>query len=300
MSAQDNEDVTWIEFDALEQQECHQVSTPLFIDDLFREPDSLDTFFFEWNIALPCNNGELLPFQNEEDDENSKTKLQVSLTGYKTELGQTLPSTGLTVWLASHLLSDYMVLRQAEICSKKSILELGAGLGLCGIVAAKLGAQRVVMTDGDSATLAFMRSNVRLNFGGTTSITEGSGEIGENERHCSKTTTLHSPECHQLIWQRVKHNCLHFTAGQDGGFSLVLGADICYVEQNLDALWNTINQLLALNGQVWLAYTVRNVGIDTILMVAQRHGFICSNVNANTNAGTKEGIYIFVREPMEK
>jgi predicted nicotinamide N-methyase len=48
---------------------------------------------------------------------------------------------------------------------QKNVLELGAGLGLCGILAYYLQAANVVLTDVDTDALKFMRANVATNGG---------------------------------------------------------------------------------------------------------------------------------------
>jgi len=60
-------------------------------------------------------------------------------------------------------------------------MELGAGLGLCGLVAHKHGACPVMLTDGDSDTLKNMRSDIALNV---------ESEVIKSE----------SVACKQLLW----------------------------------------------------------------------------------------------------
>ncbi|KAL1427262.1 hypothetical protein MTO96_017554 [Rhipicephalus appendiculatus] len=48
----------------------------------------------------------------------------------------TLPTVGLQVWKAALVMSDFLLQRGREILRGKGIIELGSGVGLCGIVAA--------------------------------------------------------------------------------------------------------------------------------------------------------------------
>ena len=57
-------------------------------------------------------------------------------------------STGAGVWECSEVLSAYLAARP-ELCRGRRVLELGAGCGLCSMVASLGGAARVVATDGD-------------------------------------------------------------------------------------------------------------------------------------------------------
>ena len=131
--------------------------------DLFADPDPYDIFLRTYRVR--CGNiGEKTPAtatgggQEEEFDD-----LTVSLRGVKAENGQTIRSTGLTLWRASDLLCRYLCSHPSAVRGQ-SVAELGAGLGLCGIVAASLGARNVMMTDGDTDTLKGMRENVSSNF----------------------------------------------------------------------------------------------------------------------------------------
>lgn len=60
------------------------------------------------------------------------------------------------------MLSAYIAQRSPDTLRGKYVLELGSGTGLVGIVAAKLGADRVCITD-QAPLLETMRSNVALN-----------------------------------------------------------------------------------------------------------------------------------------
>lgn len=65
---------------------------------------------------------------------------------------------GWRVWVGALVLAEWMV-GHAEALRGRSVLELGSGLGLCGLVAARLGAAEVTMSD----CLAPLVDNLRLN-----------------------------------------------------------------------------------------------------------------------------------------
>ncbi|KAL7560438.1 hypothetical protein ACA910_016184 [Epithemia clementina (nom. ined.)] len=198
---------------------------PEMSTDLFADPDPLDTFTFQWKTTTAT-------------DEEEKY-IDITLTGYKAELGQTLNSTGLTLWRASNILCDFMVKHKEVIRSANKVLELGAGLGLCGIVASKLGASLPFYSSGD-----------------------------DNE----DDDVL---RCYQLIWGEN----LYLFSEMHGSFDLILGSDIIYVEEILEPLWNTIDLLLSsrdknANAEFWLAYARRNVSIDLVFAEAEKRGFV--------------------------
>ena len=126
--------------------------------------------------------------------------IKVCLKGIKAKYPMFLQSTGLTLWQSSKNLCSHLC-ENPHIVRNKSVVELGAGLGLAGIVAFKLGAERVVLTDGDTDTLDNMRENVRLN------------------NKDSETQNLIT--CKQLRWGRhVEEFRTKWT--QDKGFDVVM------------------------------------------------------------------------------
>ncbi|MDX2287731.1 MAG: methyltransferase domain-containing protein [Hyphomicrobiaceae bacterium] len=69
---------------------------------------------------------------------------------------------GLMLWEAAIGLSDHLAERCARLLAQRSVLEIGAGVGLAGLVAARLGA-RVVQTDHSAEALALCRRNAARN-----------------------------------------------------------------------------------------------------------------------------------------
>ena len=72
-------------------------------------------------------------------------------------------STGAAVWKAGSLLADFMATDGTSTIRGQRVLELGCGTGLCGIVAARLGASGVVLTDASDAVLQRAMGNVARN-----------------------------------------------------------------------------------------------------------------------------------------
>jgi hypothetical protein len=71
---------------------------------LFADPDPFDTFDFCFGTT---------------------TARPIKIRGHKMENGQTLHSTGLTLWRASPLLCEYMVSQQHVLVHQKTVLEVG-------------------------------------------------------------------------------------------------------------------------------------------------------------------------------
>jgi tRNA G26 N,N-dimethylase Trm1 len=71
-------------------------------------------------------------------------------------------TTGLRTWQASLLMLEYLT-ENVQLIKGKSILEIGAGCGLIGIAAKKLGAAAVVMTDVAELVIERIHDNIALN-----------------------------------------------------------------------------------------------------------------------------------------
>jgi len=188
-------------------------------------------------------------------------EITIRLNGLRRDIGQTLQSTGLTLWRAGDFLSDYMYAHRAMFAGK-SVLELGSGLGLVGILASYLTDQRVVITDGDDDTVELLVANCKLN------------EVADRV------------ECRKLLWGED----LEAIADK---FDILLGADIIYEQEYVVALFKTARHLMRPPhgddaGSVFvLGYTKRNVSIDYVLNTASSFELEW------TTPDTDEGMYTF-------
>ncbi|KAJ3743364.1 putative methyltransferase-domain-containing protein [Lentinula detonsa] len=72
------------------------------------------------------------------------------------------PGCGGIVWPAGQILSSYLIKRGSELLQGRRVVELGSGTGLVGLIAAKLGAGRVWITD-QAPLLDIMQQNLSLN-----------------------------------------------------------------------------------------------------------------------------------------
>lgn len=134
-------------------------------------------------------------------------------------LGRTADSdrTGLQLWAASLVLSRWLVDLAPQIRGK-GVIELGAGCGLCGIVAAKhCGATSVAITDLAEETMANLRHNLSIN-------------------------GLAHPKCfaQSVDWR----NRTTWPAPQP----VIIGADLIYALEAVAPLVEAINAMLAPNG----------------------------------------------------
>ena len=172
---------------------------------MFEEPEREEEFKFSFALARHEHE------KGEQDGSgcaggDDKNCVELVLHGIREDLGQTLNSTGLTVWRASHYLCDFISASSFQAASGatevtesdaaslvvdtdrlhvrgKRVVELGAGLGLVSLLCACAGAARTVCTDGDRSTLERIARNCEVN-----------------------ARTLASPiRVSQLVWGREAH-----------------------------------------------------------------------------------------------
>lgn len=73
-------------------------------------------------------------------------------------------TTGLRTWEASLALSEFILQSHGSLLDGvKTVLELGAGTGLCSLICAKLGVPNVRATDGDENVVASLKVNAEAN-----------------------------------------------------------------------------------------------------------------------------------------
>lgn len=163
-------------------------------------------------------------------------------------------STGVTVWLGSEIMSEYLQ-SYPTLVRQKHVLELGAGLGLCGLIAHHLGARRVTLTDGDSEVLKRLRSNIQSN---------------------ARKNTCHIIDCQQLIWGQQQTAF----AKTNGKYSVILASDCIYMTTSLNPFWQTVRSLLQDNGSlIYINLCASQAPTEQVLDVARKDGFVWSTFN---------------------
>jgi hypothetical protein len=113
--------------------------------------------------------------------------------------------TGQLVWPGAELLNDYLA-NHSEILNNLSVIELGSGVGLTGLLCARY-CRHVVMTDHNTTVLKVMKRNVEM---------QASSDGG---------SLLSKVDCEELEWGSDTH-LMHIKEKFPNGFDLILGADI--------------------------------------------------------------------------
>lgn len=152
------------------------------------------------------------------------------------------------VWDAAIVLSTYLEMGAVELRGCSAV-ELGAGTGLVGIVAALLGAH-VTITDRKVA-LEFLKSNVEANL----------------PPHIQPKVVVK-----ELTWGQ---NLDSFSPGE---FDLILGADIIYLEDTFTDLLQTLVHLCSNKSVILLACRIRYERDNNFLTMLERQ-FTVSKVH---------------------
>ncbi|CAM9501747.1 unnamed protein product, partial [Phaeothamnion confervicola] len=226
-------------------------SNPLFRRQLQDELDSKprnEVFNFSWK----CDEA-----SDEKGNGSMTSNVKIKLVGLNRELGQTLSSTGLTVWRAGEELADFLWARRKLVVGL-SIVELGAGLGLCGILAACLCGRGGRVSDSDSD------SDSDNDNSAAGAIDAAAAAVGVVER---------------LTWGQ--HDA--FLARHADGFDLLLAADVVYEEAAVVPLVETAAALLRQRQRqrpgyggggavMLLGFASRNVPVGKLLAAAEDAG----------------------------
>jgi predicted nicotinamide N-methyase len=180
------------------------------------------------------------------------------------ERGLALPSksTGTKLWPAATVLSTFLANRLPTL-HQPTLLELGAGLGLCGLLAGAF-CSKVVLTDKDEQVLRLLQLNISTNY--------------PEAKHI---------ECAHLTWGV---DLPAFTKKFPQPFDIIIASDVLYYYSAVEAVWKTVDHLLSRTKNVYgetPAFYVAHVNRDQtiekeIQKVAKSFGFVWQIVPLNS------------------
>jgi predicted nicotinamide N-methyase len=163
------------------------------------------------------------------------------------------------LWEASAVLVQYMA--DLPVDQERSILELGAGLGVAGITAAALG-HTVTLTEYDPNALLFLQANAAQN-------------------NCDRA------KVRRLDW---------FKPDLEGRFDLIIGSELVYQDEAVDALGALFNRYLNPQGRVVLVERVRTTGTLFFERMAQQYD-IRTRKHTLRSKGKSETVVLFELTP---
>ena len=229
----------------------------------------------------------------------------------KNYYGSQVNLTGCAVWFAGEVFCHFVVANPGRF-RHKACLELGSGAGLTGIVLHKTiceticgdeaagegsgsGGSKLVLTDGEPEVLSLLRSNCLDN--GMVETIEG-GATGDVSLQL-------------LPWGT--HDAARLLLTNPGGFDVIIGCDLFYnrtQEDKVALAFESVALLLshALGAVFVLAFTRRDLDIQTVLDIGHKCGFVAKIVDectydifgTNTEGLTdfwRDCVYEFSRSP---
>ena len=242
-----------------------------------------------------------LPERDSRSDESSLDDDVVRVRVRELALGR---GVGAKLWRAASMLSDVLFADPAFVRGQ-SVLELGAGVGLCGLLAAKLGARTVALTDFEPALLDSLALAARDN------RAPGDAETRvvrcdwreERQRAEAGTEDADAADDDELAAAAARGGWLpSLNAGET--FDRVVGSDLVYERAHAEALPFVLRARLAKpNGVATLVGAVRDRALlDTLVAGADALGLDVAESRAaeNKNDDWYEGGYVELRARWKK
>lgn len=179
-------------------------------------------------------------------------------------------TTGLCSWQASLALSDWLIQNKSTI-SKKDVLELGSGTGLCGLISSKCcRARKVIMSDGSSKVMELLKYNLERNY------------TVQDKKLLNENYNLYQIDKAQQIgtfflpWEKIETLSLENVISPE----IILAADVIYDSSMFQALSNALIYLfnyMRNSCTLILSATVRNeVTLASFLKILDQLGFLMS------------------------
>ena len=144
------------------------------------------------------------------------------------------------IWPAGVVLAGFIA-REPEVFAGRRVLEIGPGVGVTAVAAMQAGADLVV-ADYAPGSLALTALNAREQTG--------------NEPHSVRVN-----------W---RHPGSRLVEAAGDGFAIVLGADMLYQKEDAKPLVALLEQILAPDGEVWVAEPGREAAERLVRMLRKR------------------------------
>ncbi|KAI9011154.1 putative methyltransferase-domain-containing protein [Gaertneriomyces semiglobifer] len=151
-------------------------------------------------------------------------------------------TTGLRTWEAALRFSEYL-LHEPELVERKKVVELGAGVGLVGLICGALGAASVLLTDFEDSVLETLRRNIDIN----------TGPLSKSLR-TRKFDWNSSDELQAMTVEEA---------------DIIIGTDIAYDPRIITPLANVLDELLnEPHREAWLGVTIRREDTHDMLLTS--------------------------------
>ncbi|KAK5583500.1 hypothetical protein RB653_005096 [Dictyostelium firmibasis] len=222
--------------------------------------------------------------------------IKIEIEGQELQNVNIQPSTGLLPWPASRVLSLYISKYKEEFIGK-DVVELGSGVGLCGLVSSKY-TNFTLFTDGDEKSLPLLRDNVQSNSNLFNNKINNNNNSNNNNDRIS---------IERLYWGNNQPTLDSFKEKYSNkyNFDIVIGSDLIYVDASIEPLFFTVDSILNTNksgvgkGTFYLSFLDRKNHFPILKSVSEKYNFTMENIELNTfinyEASTMARMFIFKR-----
>ncbi|XP_023021187.2 protein-lysine N-methyltransferase EEF2KMT [Leptinotarsa decemlineata] len=191
-------------------------------------------------------------------------------------------TTGLRTWQASLALSEWL-LQNKSLFTHKTVLELGSGIGLTGLVLAReCSAKCVFLTDCHETVLKILRYNVERNLKqySVDEVLKDTVEILENCSRMNHRCLYHNSKATthvlNLPWEEIDEG----ECKKLGTVETIIAADIVYDDELFEPLIKAMKNLAVFSGveEFIFSCTERNPStLDTFLRKMVSASFVATN-----------------------
>ncbi|KAM4662064.1 histone-arginine methyltransferase METTL23 [Discoglossus pictus] len=189
----------------------------------------------------------------QDEDAGERAELRVSIPEVLD------PQYGMYVWPCALVLAQYLWFRRRSLPGKR-VLEVGAGVGLPGVLAAQCGA-RVILSDSSEVPQCL-----------------------DNCRRSCQTNNIAGVPVIGLTWGYISPDLLDLPP-----IDIILGSDVFYEPEDFEDILVTVHFLMERNSeaQFWTTYQVRSAdwSIEALLT---KWGMKCTNIPLRTFNADKE------------
>lgn len=162
---------------------------------------------------------------------------------------------GAKVWVVAHIMCRRLS-RDASLVRGRRVLEIGAGCGVCGIVAAQQGAAAVVLTDNVPAVLDNLRACIHLN-GAADEKRWDDGAM--HVRHLDWEESLHpGSAANANACTPSRHGDGAPKVAMDDTFDVILGTDVLYEPDMASLVAAVLTHRLRPGGEAHICCAVRD------------------------------------------
>eukprot|EP01112_Ceratiomyxa_fruticulosa_P014958 TRINITY_DN4345_c0_g3_i3.p1 TRINITY_DN4345_c0_g3~~TRINITY_DN4345_c0_g3_i3.p1 ORF type:complete len:174 (+),score=38.16 TRINITY_DN4345_c0_g3_i3:42-524(+) len=129
----------------------------------------------------------------------------IKINGQHVSNQHTQSVTGLLLWPASHTLCNYFVKKPDIFRDQNYVLELGSGVGLCGILSGLVSPEKTtaILTDYEESVLNLLQKNIDLNFPKESTKCKVEQLGWGNEENISTFETLYPFKFDLIILDRI-------------------------------------------------------------------------------------------------